>query len=89
MFVFPEHVVTDLDRDVWPCYTDGAIRGISIIHKIATNDLKSMVEDAILRNKFKDHIGPNTNPNWVLARIADELYDRSDIDESSYYDTIR
>lgn len=77
-------MITDEDRKEFPYHTDDAIIGIKAIHALSDADLWALAKNKAKAEQFRVGLGKKTNPNWVTARIAGELYDRELIDEDTF-----
>ena len=73
--------ITDADRKLYPHHTDGAIQGIKLVAGIPTKELVVLLKDATKREALRLRLGESTNPNWIDGQVAEELYNRGEIDE--------
>jgi hypothetical protein len=73
------------DRAKYPHHTDDAIRGIKLIAAESDTDLEA-VKDELMMDKYNGgpkfkallaRFGEKTNPNWLVSRVAEALYDRN------------
>ncbi len=77
--------ITNEDRDRFPHHTDSAILGIKVIERLSDEHLFQISEgDGIKLQGLKLLIGEDKNPRWILARVAEQLYDRDLIDEQRF-----
>ena len=75
-------MITAEDRKKYQYYTDGAILGIKLIGGLDDQVLFKLTErDEKILSAVITLMGEKTNSNWVVARAAEELYDRELIDE--------
>lgn len=72
---------TDADRARFRGYTASTIRGIKIIQGVSADWLRAVLHEAAAAEDMRRTIGADTNPSWVTARAAEELYRRGEIDE--------
>lgn len=76
-------MITAEDRIKYPSHTDSAILGIKLIGGLDDKVLLAIMDDD--NNDYfvaiRTLMGTDTNPNWITARVAEELYDRDLIDE--------
>jgi hypothetical protein len=71
-----------IKHNEFPYHTKDSIRGINIIRNIPSDCLVDLLKDTTGNlDKLSNKIGQNTNPRWLIARIAEELYNRDVIDE--------
>ncbi len=77
-------VITEEDKKEFRSYTDSAIVGIKLIRLQSDDCLFDLLKSAKRRKPLERAIGPDTNPTWVTARIAETLYDRGTIDETEF-----
>ena len=73
--------ITDADRKLYPHHTDGAIQGMKLVAGIPTKELVVLLKDATKREALRLRLGESTNPNWIDGQVAEELYNRGEIDE--------
>jgi len=78
-------MITAEDKIKYPNHADGAILGIKLIGGL---DDEVLLLVANKDESWEDYfeainflMGSGTNPNWITARVAEELYDRDLIDE--------
>jgi hypothetical protein len=74
-------VVTSASRKGYPQHTDGAIRGIQLVSSLSTDELAAALGDGTKQEVLRLKLGEKTNPSWLHSRIAEELYNRGEIDE--------
>lgn len=72
--------ITSEDRSEFCSYTDDTIIGIKTIRAIPDEQLKALPDDKAELERLRTYLGEETNPSWVLARVAEELYNRGLID---------
>ena len=78
-------MITSEDRKKYDYCTDKTILGFKLIGGLDNKILRAYIsEDAIVVTALRTLLGKKTNPNWIKARIADEMYDRDMIDETEY-----
>jgi hypothetical protein len=74
--------ITPEDRAKYPYHTDSSILGIKLIKSMHINFLaKALIVGTLEHLQLAERIGPNTNPHWIVAEVAEELYVRGTIDE--------
>lgn len=76
--------ITEQDRARFPYHTDNAILGIKLIESLDSSALQRALGGGDDLESIRVQIGKNTNPNWVIARVADVLYNRGEMNEQEY-----
>ena len=76
--------ITDQDRAEFPHHSDGAIFGIKHLRSITTEDLKEALVNFWAFKRLWLELGEDTNRTWIKHRVADELYNRDEIDDWEY-----
>lgn len=66
-----------MDNDAGRC-------ALKLVRQQSSAALERMLNDEAMREQLRLALGPRTNPSWVEARIASELYDRGVIDEQQF-----
>lgn len=73
------------DRKKYPHHTDGSIMGIKLVKAQPSAYLMvALTEGGENFDALLKEVGKDTNPNWLTARIADELYDRDELSQVEY-----
>lgn len=78
--------ITDEDRKEFPYHNNDAIIGIKIIKTIQNDRLQKILGSSddlksLCKQISEETSSSNINHNWVLSRVAEELYQRKCIDE--------
>jgi len=77
--------ITAADREKYRYYTDDSIKGILFIQSLPLFILEGYVYNTgDTRAAMLAAIGEDTNPNWIMSQVAEELYERGDINEREY-----
>lgn len=81
--------ITPADRKKYPYHTEGAIKGILFIQDLSTYYLAAYARgrDYVglkTREALDEIMGGDTNTNWTMAQVAEELYKRGVIDEKEF-----
>lgn len=81
-------MITEADRKLYPDHTDRAILGLKIVSGLTDDALQLWIEDPTPQHPIFQAVltlmtaGDNvTNPNWLLAQLAYEAYDRGMIND--------
>jgi len=75
-------MITKEDRIKYQNHTDGSILGIKLIGGLRDLVLlKIAADDKAYLFSILTLMGEDTNPNWITAQVAEELYNRDLIDE--------
>lgn len=69
--------------------TEDTIYGMKVIEGLTAKTLWAIVKEhqskksrmGIVTLALLTLLGKDTNPNWIIARVAEEMYDRDMIDE--------
>lgn len=77
-------IITEDDRREFRYATDSTIRGFKLIKRLPDRVLGEVYEDEGRFEKMRLAIGRNSNPSWLRARLADEMYTRGLIDEKTF-----
>ncbi len=78
-------MITPEDRATYPSYTDKSILGIKLIGGLQNQILRDYINNkSDVKAAIRLLMGPKTNPNWVDARIANEMYLRDMVDETEH-----
>jgi len=77
--------LTAADYRKYPYHTESSIIGIKRIQALSTRYLKAIAEEqGDMLEKLRVRIGKDTNPNWVISQVAEELYERGAIEEVEF-----
>lgn len=87
-------MITAEDRIKYEYYTDSSIFGTKLVaglrNEILRNILKEYqdhgISNGVFYNKLHTLVGVNTNHNWLMGRIFDEMFERDMIEEKQYYE---
>ena len=81
-------MITKEDRIKYSYHTDESILGIKLIGGLRDLVLLKIVEKEVYFYDDKAYLssiltlmGEGSNPNWITAQVAEELYNRDLIDE--------
>lgn len=79
-------MITPEDREKYKYHTDSSILGIKLVGGLSNEILLAHKngDKEIVKILIK-LMGKDTNPNWIDARLADEMLDRDIIDEDEHY----
>lgn len=77
--------LTRADYKKYPYHSDDTIIGIKRIQALSTLYLLAIAEEqGDMLEKLRVRIGEDTNPNWVISQVAQELYERDAIEEDLF-----
>lgn len=81
-------MITAEDRRKYPNHTDNSILGIKLIAGLRNVVLLEIIENEQESENYaavRSLMGGNTNPNWILGNVVEEMWGREIIsDETSY-----
>ena len=78
-------MITLEDRHEYPYHTDKSILGIKLIGGLSNKILRAYInDDKAIQGAVVTLMGPKTNPNWILGRVAEEMLARDLIDETEF-----
>ena len=78
-------MITPEDRKKHEHYTGDTILAIKVIQGLTNKVLRKYIrEDKQIFQSLKTLLGGKSNPNWILATIAEEMFARDMIDEEEY-----
>ncbi len=78
-------MITREDRAKYPDHTDKSILGIKLVSGLHNKTLRAYIKGSTkIKCAMIMLMGEKTNPNWIRARIADEMLLRDMIDETEH-----
>lgn len=83
--------VSEEERRLMKFHTDLSIAGIKLIASLTSSQLWDVINRKTASLVFKaisQAMGPDTNHNWIVDRVAEEAYERKLIDERKLHQLV-